>query len=89
MNVYCSPSDGLGDGSFTLAISTKFMTKPLGSALLQFFDIMHKSKHPFHFSKGTLWASTSNTIVNDLNSIVDFIQNLLALKIGEKEWEFN
>jgi hypothetical protein len=24
-----------------------------------------------------------------LNSIVDFIQNLLAVKIGEKEWEFN
>ncbi len=75
MNVYCSPSDGLGDGSFTPAFSTKIMNKPLGSTLLQFFDIMCKGKHPFHFSKRTLWTSTSNTIVND------WIQLLISLKI--------
>jgi hypothetical protein len=40
------------------------------------FDIMHKSKHPFYFSKGTTRVSTSRTIGDDLILIIDLTQDL-------------
>ncbi len=53
------------------------------------FDIMHKSKHPFHFLEGIARALTFGTIGNDVVHVVDLIPNLPSKKIWKKVWEFN
>jgi len=71
-DVVCSLNDVLSDGLLTPSPPTKLVNMLLCEQLLQVFDIVCKSKCPFHFSKGVPRALSFGIVATNSIPIVGF-----------------